>query len=118
VSTEIVKVKDLKKRAKTIAHFLDVAAECLNYNNFSSAFSIYSALCTASVIRLKVYFSISPCHLPWYQRWEQETWGIIPEKSIAINNQLAHLLNNTSNYNNYRKAMQQVKGACVPYLGN
>jgi hypothetical protein len=68
-------------------------------NNFSAAFAIFSAMCSAPILRLK------------------ETWGLVSDKTMGINNNLAVLLNNSSNYQTYRRAIQQIRGACIPYLG-
>jgi hypothetical protein len=56
-----------KQRAQAISHFLDIAAACIEENNFNTALAIFTAMNAVSISRLKS---------TWVVRW-YNTFAII-----------------------------------------
>eukprot|EP01096_Ripella_sp_DP13-Kostka_P008710 TRINITY_DN326_c0_g1_i1.p1 TRINITY_DN326_c0_g1~~TRINITY_DN326_c0_g1_i1.p1 ORF type:complete len:869 (+),score=358.49 TRINITY_DN326_c0_g1_i1:71-2608(+) len=102
VSAAILRRKDLRSRVRLLHHFLDVVGELLELGDFSGIFSIASALSCAAVSRLK------------------QTWALLDDRRVAINNTINELTNNSGNYKNYRAELEirKTAGLCIPYLGN
>mmetsp|Transcript_1209 Transcript_1209/g.4340 ORF Transcript_1209/g.4340 Transcript_1209/m.4340 type:complete len:876 (-) Transcript_1209:1226-3853(-) len=99
-ATAIVTQTDLKGRLKTLQHILDIAAESMEIGDFSSVFSIASALGAASVSRLK------------------QTWGLLDDKRRGVHEALNSLIDNSGNFSNYKHALDArvAEGRLVPHL--
>lgn len=99
VQTMIVESSSMKQRAAVISQFLQVAAYCLQYNNFNSAMVIYTALNSVAVSRLK------------------QTWEKVPKRCIKILEDIDELFSMRFNYKNYRDALAKATPPVVPYIG-
>jgi len=99
VTTEIVKVEELKPRAVMLNRFLFIAQKCRELNNYNAVMEILSALNNTSVHRLR------------------QTWELLPEKSLEVWDSLATLMDGVGNFASYRAALRKSKGGVVPYLG-
>ena len=103
VATEVVREKDLKKRASIITHFISIADHCRTHCNFNTMMEILVGLALGPVQRLKA------------------TWEAVPKSAETTYKKLCQLIDNRKNYFNYRealKASKQIPQACVfPYIG-
>ena len=66
MATMILSVKELGGRSHILKHILDVLQESMNLNDFSSAFSIGSALSLGSITRLKLTFDVPFLFISFY----------------------------------------------------
>lgn len=90
--------KTLKTRVKVLAKFISVAAECIQMNNFFSAFSIISGLNFTSTQRLK------------------KTWEALPDKSKKEWESVEKLSDPSKNMKNYRDKLAVSVSPMVPFL--
>lgn len=99
-ATAIVTQADLKGRLKTLQHVLDIVAESMEIGDFSSVFSIASALGAASVSRLK------------------QTWALLDDKRRSVHEAVNALIDNSGNFSNYKAALEArvAEGRLVPHL--
>ncbi|KAJ3362101.1 hypothetical protein GGF32_006555 [Allomyces javanicus] len=98
VATEIISVKDVKKRAQVLVQFIDIARHCLEMNNFYSTFSLISGLSMRPVERLK------------------KTWKAIPPEAQARYDDLLKICDPSRNMKNYRDRLAAAKPPIVPFL--
>lgn len=100
MATEVVMEKEMSSRVAKLSHILDIAQASLDLGDFSSTYSIASALMGAPISRLK------------------QTWQCVDEKRIQISGALNKLGDNTGNYRSYRSLLLQKAGSrVIPYLG-
>eukprot|EP01094_Clydonella_sp_ATCC50884_P001914 TRINITY_DN11447_c0_g1_i1.p1 TRINITY_DN11447_c0_g1~~TRINITY_DN11447_c0_g1_i1.p1 ORF type:complete len:798 (-),score=293.74 TRINITY_DN11447_c0_g1_i1:3-2396(-) len=100
MSTEVLVEKEMSSRVAKLSHILDIAQASLDLGDFSSTYSIASAIMSAPISRLK------------------QTWQCIDEKRIQISGALNKLSDNSGNYRSYRSLLQQKASTrVIPYLG-
>ena len=97
IATEITAEKNLKKRAKIISYFLQLAADLLSLNNFNGATEVSAGLQLSAVYRLK------------------KSWELVNRKAIPVLDQLQQL--SAKNWKVYRDMLKACDPPCVPYLG-
>ncbi|XP_015202996.1 ras-GEF domain-containing family member 1A isoform X2 [Lepisosteus oculatus] len=85
VATEICRVVKKKQRTRIVEFFIDVARECFNIGNFNSLMAIISGMNLSPVARLK------------------KTWSKVKTAKFDI---LEHYMDPSSNFCNYRTALQ------------
>nr|KAJ3412426.1 hypothetical protein HK105_002352 [Polyrhizophydium stewartii] len=99
VGATILGEPDLRKRAKTMAHFILVAEKCASLNNYSSLMNIIGTLDSAHVHRLR------------------KTWELVPTRQMATYEALRETMSPARNFANYRGALHSVNPPAVPFLG-
>ncbi|KAJ8323219.1 cell division cycle- protein, variant 2 [Batrachochytrium dendrobatidis] len=99
VGATILGEPDLKKRAKTMTHFILVAEKCFSLNNYSSLMNIIGTLDSAHVHRLK------------------KTWELVSSKQIATYESLRETMSPQRNFINYRNALHSVNPPAIPFVG-
>ncbi|KAI8913368.1 ras guanine nucleotide exchange factor domain-containing protein [Gorgonomyces haynaldii] len=101
VATELIMgdaATDQKMRIRYLAKFITIANECIQTNNFFSAFSIISGLNLTPVQRLK------------------KTWEALPEKSKKEWEEVSKLADPSKNMKNYRDRLATATSPMVPFL--
>lgn len=89
----------LKQRAAVLARVIALAVRCRELNNFHHAMSVFAALVSAPVRRLKA------------------TWAELPAAAQEAFKALEALFSHSSSYKTYREALREAALPCVPYLG-
>ncbi|XP_015442100.2 ras-GEF domain-containing family member 1A isoform X2 [Pteropus alecto] len=85
VATEVCRVVKKKHRTRMLEFFIDVARECFNIGNFNSMMAIISGMNLSPVARLK------------------KTWSKVKTAKFDV---LEHHMDPSSNFCNYRTALQ------------
>ncbi|XP_071963091.1 ras guanyl-releasing protein 3-like [Antedon mediterranea] len=88
-----------KQRAEVMEKFVNVAVRLQELNNFNTLMAVVGGLSHSSLARLR-----------------QTNSHISPEKQKIIT-EMTELLSSTSNFSNYRKALNEAKGFKIPILG-
>mmetsp|Transcript_637 Transcript_637/g.885 ORF Transcript_637/g.885 Transcript_637/m.885 type:complete len:501 (+) Transcript_637:242-1744(+) len=99
VATEIVMKTDIKDRVVALKKFISVAEALAQMNNFNGVMEVIAGLNLFAVERLR------------------NTWAQVPSKMEQVVRDLNALMENRGNYKEYRNALKNCKGPCVPYLG-
>jgi len=99
VSNDILSSSLPSERTQKIAKFIYIEKACLKNNDFHSLKSIISALESTPIHRL------------------EKTWMLLPKKEKAKHKKYATLMSMERNSEEYRKYLQECKGAKIPYLG-
>ncbi|ORX82221.1 ras GEF [Anaeromyces robustus] len=99
VSNNILSSALPSERTQKIARFIYIEKACLKNNDFHSLKSIISALESTPIHRL------------------EKTWMLLPKKEKAKHKKYATLMSMERNSEEYRKYLQECKGAKIPYLG-
>ncbi|CEP64158.1 Ras family guanine nucleotide exchange factor CDC25 LALA0_S10e03752g [Lachancea lanzarotensis] len=100
VSFSIVKQTNIKKRAKIIQHFIYIAEQSYELNNFSSMTAIISALYSSPIFRLK------------------KSWDLVPHTTKKALENLNTLMDPAKNFFTYRNWLKNIKDVpCVPFFG-
>lgn len=97
-ATEILSVKDLKKRTETLKKMIQVTKSCLDNNNFFSTFALLSGLSTNSIQRLK------------------KTWEGLSTKVKNTFTEIEKLMDPSRNMRNYRMALESKEPPIIPFL--
>ncbi|RDW56663.1 hypothetical protein BP6252_14049 [Coleophoma cylindrospora] len=90
---------DVKKRVMVIKHFVSVADQCRQLNNYGTLTSIISALGTAPIHRMK------------------KTWDQVPKRTTAILESMRRLMGSTKNFGEYRESLHLAHPPCIPFFG-
>ncbi|KAJ3089202.1 hypothetical protein HK102_006959 [Quaeritorhiza haematococci] len=98
VATEIVSIKDIKKRASVLKKFIFTAKACLEYHNFFSMFALIAGLNLSPVQRLK------------------KTWGALSDRTKKAFSELETLCDPSRNMKNYRDRLAKCIPPIVPFL--
>lgn len=98
-SSTVLQKTDVNKRALLVRHFIAIACQCRNLNNFSTMTAIVSGLYSSPVHRLR------------------KTWAHVPSLAIQQLHGLNSIMQSTKNFASYRAAMHQVSPPCIPFLG-
>jgi len=98
VVTELCSEHNLNKRVKMAKHFLKIAKQCKEAQNFNSMFAITSGLTHTAVVRLK------------------QTWERVPEKYKKLLNDLTLIMDPSRNFSRYRNMLKSdsVKPPIIP----
>jgi len=99
VSNNILSSALPSERTQKISKFIYIEKACLKNNDFHSLKSIISALESTPIHRL------------------EKTWMLLPKKEKAKHKKYATLMSMERNSEEYRKYLQECKGAKIPYLG-
>lgn len=99
VGRSILSEDQMKKRAKLITRFIEIAEKCRILNNFNTLMAILSGLNASHIHRLK------------------RTWELVLTKNHQILESLNVLMDTSKNRLNYREAVHSVNPPCVPFLG-
>lgn len=99
VAEMILNQSDVKKRVVVIKHFVSVADKCRTMNNFSTLFSIISALGTAPIHRLS------------------RTWAQVNARTMTVLEQIRVLMSSTKNFGEYRDTLHLANPPCIPFFG-
>jgi hypothetical protein len=98
VSSCVLWQTELDKRTAAVAHFLEVATECLGLNNYTSIVQIMTGLQMNCVFRLR------------------RTWKGLSDAHRAKFRALRNLMSSDDNYAAYRSFLATQKPPCVPNL--
>ncbi|KAJ3120594.1 hypothetical protein HK098_004463 [Nowakowskiella sp. JEL0407] len=98
VATELVAIKDLKKRTSALKQFILTAKACLDLHNYYSVFALIAGLNLSPVQRLK------------------KTWEALPEKVKKTFQDLEKLSDPSRNMKNYRESLAACQPPIVPFL--
>merc|ERR550519_1449793 len=98
VVTELCSEHNLNKRVKMAKHFLKIAKQCKEAQNFNSMFAITSGLTHTAVARLK------------------QTWERVPEKYKKLLSDLTLIMDPSRNFSRYRNMLksESVKPPIIP----
>eukprot|EP00842_Homolaphlyctis_polyrhiza_P004890 jgi/Hompol1/5401/HPOL_004387-RA len=96
--TELVRVKDIKKRIIVLKKFIQLVKESLDLNNFFTTFALIAGLNLTPVQRLK------------------KTWEGLPEKSKKIWSDVEKIADPSRNMKNYRDRLAASATPMVPFL--
>jgi hypothetical protein len=99
VSNDILSSSLPSERTQKISKFIYIEKACLKNNDFHSLKSIISALESTPIHRL------------------EKTWMLLPKKEKAKHKKYSTLMSIERNSEEYRKYLQECKGAKIPYLG-
>lgn len=99
VAYTILQNDSAKERAVHIKHWIKIAYECLELNNYSSLMAIICSLNSSAIIRLK------------------RTWDIISPKRKEILQSLQAIIEPDSNYAVLRKRLHDQVPPCLPFIG-
>ena len=99
ISNQIIDQENLKQRILIIEKFIEISDKLWNLNNFNGLFSVFSALNSSSIFRLK------------------KTWEGISEESKKIFKNLHSQTSTLNNFSNIRLRILNVKPPCIPYIG-
>jgi son of sevenless-like protein len=99
IATLILKEDNLKRRALLIKHWIDIAAQCKELNNYNGLNTVISALNSAALHRLK------------------KTWAEVPQKKVKLHEDLMNIVAMSASYKNLREAIAHTEPPCVPYIG-
>lgn len=97
-ATEVLKVKDLKKRIDILKRIINVTKACCDNNNFFSTFALLSGLSSNSIQRLK------------------KTWDGLSSKTKAVYTEMEKLLDPSRNMRNYRNELKIKEPPIIPFL--
>ena len=81
-----------------IEYWIEVARECFNIGNFNSLMAVVGGLSHSSLARLA------------------RTAARVPTDSQRTLAELTEFLSSSSNFSNYRRALQECKGFKIPIL--
>ncbi|KAL2916590.1 hypothetical protein HK105_203702 [Polyrhizophydium stewartii] len=98
VATELVRIKDIKKRTVVLKKFIQLVKESLDLNNFFTTFAIVAGLNLTPVQRLK------------------KTWEALPEKSKKLWSEVEKIADPSKNMKNYRDRLAISTTPMVPFL--
>ncbi|KAI8808455.1 ras guanine nucleotide exchange factor domain-containing protein [Cladochytrium replicatum] len=98
VATEIVNVKDFKKRVNALKTFVLAAKACQEMHNFYSMFALIAGLNLTPVQRLK------------------KTWEALPPPAKKAFQDLEKIADPSRNMKNYRDQLTECKPPIVPFL--
>jgi len=98
VVSEIVGESNISKRVRMVKHFLKIAKQCKEAQNFNSMFAIVSGLNHTAVSRLK------------------QTWERVPEKYSKLLSDLNLIMDPSRNFSRYRNMIKSeaVKPPLIP----
>ncbi|KAF9511651.1 hypothetical protein BS47DRAFT_1468293, partial [Hydnum rufescens UP504] len=99
VCDEILHRQEPKGRAAVIGHLINIAHHCRGLNNFSSMTAIVAGLNSTPIHRLK------------------RSWSEVKPKAMALFQEVEAMVRSWKNLTEFRKAMTDVTGPCVPFLG-
>ncbi|KXS17430.1 hypothetical protein M427DRAFT_30551 [Gonapodya prolifera JEL478] len=100
VAAEILESTNVKRRMARISHFIAIAKQCVELNDFHSAKAIVSGLQSTPVWRL------------------DKTWSGIARKDKSTFDKMCEMLAPDSNYESLRKELRKAaKQAHIPFLG-
>ncbi|ORX80630.1 ras GEF [Anaeromyces robustus] len=97
-ATEVLSVKDLKKRTETLKKIIQVTKSCLDNNNFFSTFALLSGLSTNAIQRLK------------------KTWEGLSSKVKSTFTEIEKLMDPSRNMRNYRMELESKEPPIIPFL--
>ncbi|KAJ3443426.1 ras guanine nucleotide exchange factor i-related [Anaeramoeba flamelloides] len=89
----------VKKRAKSITRFVNIAKYCKQLNNLNGLMSIYAGLDNSAVYRLKF------------------TFEELSKKTLEQLSSFKQLMSSSSSYKLYRETLNTLNPPCIPYLG-
>jgi len=98
VVSELVGESNINKRVRMVKHFLKIAKQCKEAQNFNSMFAIVSGLNHTAVSRLK------------------QTWERVPEKYSKLLSDLNMVMDPSRNFSRYRNMIKSeaVKPPLIP----
>ena len=99
VADNILQVKDPKKRATIIKHWIKVANKLLGLANYHSLVAIICSLTQSTIGRLK------------------QTWEHVSNKTKLRLENLKNIINHERNYASLRAIFQNQTPPCVPWVG-
>ncbi|KAI9223650.1 ras guanine nucleotide exchange factor domain-containing protein [Blastocladiella britannica] len=98
VATEILMVKDVKRRAAVMSQFIEIGWQCLQLNNFFSMLDVYSGLTMRPVERLA------------------KTWKQMSDDDMAKFEEMKKTCDPSKNMLNMRKRQDASKAPIIPCL--
>lgn len=99
VTDTVLQNKDITKRAATIKHWIKIAYECLELNNYSALIAIISSLSSSAINRLK------------------RTWDIVSQKRKDMLKDLEVIVSVENNSAILRRRLHNHLPPCLPFLG-
>lgn len=99
IADTLLEKVDIFARVGKLHFYISLAYHCRMLNNFSTMWSIVSALNSASIFRLR------------------RTWGMLSAEALDMLNELNTITNVSKNYGMYRELLSKVNPPCVPFMG-
>jgi len=99
VVEQILSFETPKGRLQMLRHFIQVAEQCRNLNNFSSMWAIVAGVNNSAIRRLK------------------RTWDLLPPRFMTILDSLEKSMEAGKSFGAYKAAMTKVSPPAVPFLG-
>ena len=99
VSDSILQLEEPKKRAVVIKHWIKIANQCLELNNYDSLMAIICSLNSSMISRLK------------------RTWEVISQKTKTTLEFLRGIVDVSRNYSVLRHRIQNHVPPCLPFVG-
>lgn len=99
VADSILYLEEPKKRATTIKHWVKIAKQCLELNNYDSLMAIICSLNSSMISRLK------------------RTWEIVSQKTKTTLEHLRSVVDVSRNYAVLRQRLQNHVPPCLPFVG-
>ncbi|KAJ3151096.1 Son of sevenless 2 [Geranomyces variabilis] len=98
VAKSVLEMKTPRARAKRVSLLIDVAAQLLALNNFSTLMAVIAGLNKAAISRLK------------------QTFKEVGSKNLKKLNDMERLMTAEGSYRNYRAHIRTVEMPCIPYI--
>ncbi|CAD0106936.1 unnamed protein product [Aureobasidium uvarum] len=95
----ILGADQLKRRVAVLKHWIKIAKQCLDIDNYSALMAISCSLTTSAVSRLR------------------QTWDQLPPKTNAIFEEIKGVVDVSRNYAALRHRLQTPKAPCLPFVG-
>jgi hypothetical protein len=98
VTSEILRMENIKKRAEVLTKFIQIAEGCEKLNNYNGMMEIISGLQSSAIFRLKHTWALCTKHLKKYE-------------------QIHALMARDKNFGKFRDHLHSVDPPCIPYVG-
>ncbi|KAI4719277.1 ras GEF [Aureobasidium sp. EXF-10727] len=95
----ILGADQIKRRVAVLKHWIKIAKQCLDIDNYSALMAIACSLTTSAITRLR------------------QTWDQLPPKTNAVFEEIKEVVEVSRNYAALRQRLQTPKAPCLPFVG-
>lgn len=99
VTTGILESTDTKKRALVLRHWIAIAEQAQQLQNYATMSTISSALNSSPILRLR------------------KTWEQVHPRAKHQLDQLTRIMDSNKNFSSYREIIRNLNPPCIPFLG-